>query len=167
MFDKETGSSLVACSGWRPRDSNHTYKRTSRLTHCYTRGNMFTYDEAKKYLLEQLSRDIENHNRGEFRKIGENFEVFDQNLPRDSGPEFKKLFLALNFWDSWQDARNHEWRYYKGISQADWPRLAKIIINDIEEEKEITSSTIMEHFDFKPSIGIIERIKSLFTTKSK
>lgn len=128
---------------------------------------MFTYDEARKYLIEQLRRDIEKHNRGDFRKIGENFEVFDQNLPRNIGPEFKKIFLALNFWDSWQDARNHEWRYYKGIAQSDWPRLAQIIINDIEKEKEITSNIILKYFDFKPSVGIIERIKSIFKTKSK
>lgn len=128
---------------------------------------MFTYSQAKKYLVENLTQDIEHHSRGEFKKIGERFDVFDQNLPRNSDPEFDKLFLALNFWDSWQDARNHEWRYYKGISQADWPQLARMIIKDIEEDKEITSSMILEHFDFKPSVGIIKRIKSIFKTNSK
>ncbi len=127
---------------------------------------MFTYSEAKKYLLDSLTQDIASHTRGEFKKIGEGFDVFDQNLPRNSGPEFNKLFLALNFWDCWQDARNHEWRYYKGLSQADWPRLAKIIIKDIEEDHEITSSIILEHFDFKPSVGIINRITAFFTKKS-
>ncbi|MDH4162262.1 MAG: hypothetical protein OEW15_06170 [Nitrospirota bacterium] len=128
---------------------------------------MFTYSEAKKYLIESLSHDIESHSRGDFKKVGEGFDKFDQNLPRNSGPEFKKLFLALNFWDCWQDARNHEWRYYKGISQADWPRFAKIIVKDIEEDKEITSNLILEHFGFKPSVGIIKRITSFFKTKSK
>lgn len=128
---------------------------------------MFTYSQAKKYVVESLAQDIGNHDRGEFKKIGEGFDVFDQNLPRASGPEFNKLFLALNFWDCWQDARNHEWRYYKGISQADWPQFARMIIKDIEEDKDITSSIILEHFDFKPSVGIIKRITSFFKTKSK
>ena len=66
--------------------------------------------------------------------IGEGYEEYDSNLPRDGRPEFKKLFIALNFWDSWQDARNHEWRYYEGISESDWPRLAKILIDDIKED---------------------------------
>jgi hypothetical protein len=133
----------------------------------YPEVNIVTYNEAKKYLLEQLRRDIESHSLGEFKKVGEGFEHVDQNLPRNSGPEFNKLFLALNFWDSWQDARNHEWHYYKGISQADWPQLAKIIIKDIEEDKEITSRVILDHFDFKPSFGIIKRITSFFEKKSK
>ncbi len=128
---------------------------------------MFTYSEAKKYLVGNLSQDIESHKRGDFKKIGEGFDIFDQNLPRNSGPEFNKFFLALNFWDCWQDARNHEWRYYKGISQADWPQLATMIIKDIEDDKEITSSKILEHFDFKPRVGIIKRFTSFFKTKSK
>jgi hypothetical protein len=111
---------------------------------------VFTYDEAKKYLIEQLTRDIESHSRGNFQRVGKNFEVFDLNLPRNSGPEFKKLFIALNFWDSWQDSRNHEWRYYKGISQSDWPRLAALIIKDLDEENEITSPIILDHFDLRP-----------------
>jgi hypothetical protein len=119
---------------------------------------LFTYDEAKKYLIEHLKRDIENHNKGDFQKVGESFEVFDLNLPRNSAPEFKKLFIALNFWDSWQDARNHEWRYYKGISQRDWPVLANSIIQNIEEEKEVTSPAILNHFDLKPStLGLRNR----------
>lgn len=127
---------------------------------------MFTYDEAKKYLIEQLTRDIESHNRGDVRKIGENFDVYDQNLPRDSGQEFKKLFIALNFWDLWQFARDHEWRYVKGVSQSDWPRFAEMIISDIREDKEITSNIILEHFDLKPSLGIIARIKSIFKNRA-
>ena len=127
---------------------------------------MFTYDEAKKYLIEQLTRDAENHRRGDVRKVGENFEVFDHNLPRNSGPEFNKLFIALNFWDGWQDARNHDWRVYKGISENDWPQLAKIIIQNIEEEKEIMNEIILQYFDLRPGEGIISKLRKIFKTKT-
>jgi len=126
---------------------------------------MFTYDEAKHYLIEHLSRDVALHVAGDYWHVGDNFDDFDANLPRNDDPQFKKLHIALNFWDGWQDARNHDWHFYKGISQNDWPQLAKIIIQDIEEE-EITSETILEHFDLKPRERVISKLKKIFRPKS-
>lgn len=123
---------------------------------------MFTYDEAKKYLIEHLRRDVEYHSRGEYPKIGEGFDVFDQNLPRTSGPEFNKLFVAFNFWDSWQDARNHDWRYYREIPQSAWTLLALQLIKDIEEEREITSTIILENFETKHIMRESKRKKYLW-----
>jgi hypothetical protein len=40
----------------------------------------------------------------------------------------------LNFWDGWQDARNHDWRFYKGIDASDWSILARIIIRNLKDE---------------------------------
>jgi len=128
---------------------------------------MFTYQEAKEYLIRNLTLDIDRQRSGDFASIGEGYDEYDSNLPRDSRPEFKKLFIALNFWDSWQDARNHEWQYYEGISEIDWPRLAKNIINDIKEDREISDTLILEWFDLKPREGIIARIKKKLLIKNR
>jgi hypothetical protein len=121
---------------------------------------MFTYLEAKKYIIENLARDINLHLSGNFKNIGTNFEVFDENLPRSGGPEFNKLFVAFNFWDGWIDARNHDWQYYKGITKADWPKLAQIIIEDIKSDREITDNSILYHFDLRPGKSIFQRLKA-------
>lgn len=127
---------------------------------------MFTYDEPKKFLIEQLSRDVEIHISGNYRRIGDKFSEFDANLPRNDDPKFTKLHIALNFWDGWQDARNHDWRVYKGISENDWPQLAKIIIRNIEEEKEITNELILQYFDLRGGEGIISKLRKMFKTKT-
>jgi hypothetical protein len=123
---------------------------------------MFTYQEAKEYLIKNLTDDIERYRSGDIWSIGKGYDEYDGNLPRDGRPEFDKLFIALTFWDSWQDARNHEWLYYEGIKEHDWPRLAKIIIEDIKADREISDQLILDWFDLKRREGLIAKIKKLF-----
>jgi hypothetical protein len=110
---------------------------------------MFTYEQAKGFVIKHLAQDAEHHLAGRFPQIGEAFDEFDANLPRDAGPQFDKLHVALNFWDSWQDARNHEWMYYPKIKRADWPCLAKSIIADLSVERDIQDQLILSDFDLK------------------
>ena len=110
---------------------------------------MFAYEQAKAHLIQRLAQDADLHVAGQFSRIGENFEEFDANLPRGAGPEFDKLHVALNFWDSWQDSRNHEWKYYPKITQDDWPRLARSIITDISADRDVQDDLITGQFDFR------------------
>jgi len=108
-----------------------------------------SYEQAKEYLITSLLRDAEAHEQGRYNAIDQGFEEFDHGLPRDRDRKFDKLFIAFNFWDGWIDARNHDWRYYKPIMQSDWPRLARLIIEDIRADREIIDPIIVDRFDLK------------------
>jgi hypothetical protein len=110
---------------------------------------MLSYSEARQLFIDGLTRDVIAHESGRFKEVGAGFDHLDAELPRDEGSEFEKLFIALNFWDGWVDARNHEWKYYKGIDQSDWPRLAKRIVAALSEDREISDPMVLEHFDFR------------------
>ena len=110
---------------------------------------MFTYPQAKAYLIEYLTKDAEHQRAGQLAAIGQGFDDIDMNLPRGAGSEFDKLHIALNFWDSWQDARNHEWQYYPKIKRDDWPRLAMSIIADLLADRNIQDAVILDQFNFK------------------
>ena len=110
---------------------------------------MLNYPEAKQLFVDGLTRDAIAHESGQFRDVGEGFDNLDYELPRNQGAEFDKLFIALNFWDGWIDARNHDWKYYQGIKQADWPRLARSIASELSQDKEISDPLVLEHFDFR------------------
>ena len=110
---------------------------------------MLNYPEAKRVFVDGLTRDAIAHESGRFRNVGEGFDNLDCKLPRNQGAEFDKFFIALNFWDGWIDARNHDWKYYQGIRQADWPRLARSIASDLSRDKEISDPLVLEHFDFR------------------
>ncbi len=110
---------------------------------------MFSYTEAKQFLVESLTRDAIAHESGRYQDVGHNFDEFDASLPRGSGPDFNKLLLALNFWDGWIDARNHNWQYYEGINESDWPLLASRVIESLAKDQEISEPVVLKHFDFR------------------
>src|SRR5215208_5029766 len=93
---------LNSCNG----PSRRVMPGVRQLSH--SEGSMLAYTEAKQFLIENLTRDTVAHESGRYRDIGSGFDELDANLPRDSGPEFEQLFIALAFWDGWIDARNHD-----------------------------------------------------------
>ena len=128
---------------------------------------MFTYEEAKKFAVDNLLRDAEFHESGYFQRVGENYDEYDAELPRTDDPRFDKLHIALNFWDGWQDSRNHDWLFYKGIEKDDWPRLARTIIKSITADQDITESLILEHFDLRqPREGVFSKLRKVFSEKN-
>ena len=86
---------------------------------------------------------------GHPERVGLGFDAFDGNLPRNVGARFDKLFIALNFWDGWIDARNHDWEYYDPIQARDWPVLARSIAERIEADAEVTDTRVLRKFDFR------------------
>ena len=97
------------------------------------------YQQAKDQVISALKKSIEAQNAGRLDDIEAGYEELDFGLPRNSGPEFQKLFDAFGFWDCWIDARNHSWQIYEGLQEEDWPRLATLIVADLESDQEIKS----------------------------
>jgi hypothetical protein len=122
---------------------------------------MLTYIEAKQALIENLSRDAVAHESGRYQEIGSAFDEVDADLPRDGGPEFAQLLIALAFWEGWIDARNHGWLYYAGIGQRDWPVLAREVVESLAGNREITEPSVLRHFDFRARQPREGRLKSL------
>jgi hypothetical protein len=85
---------------------------------------MFTRDQARDFIISAFPRLIEAHKGRNFKEIHEGFDVFDRNLPRVKGQGWENFGIALNYWDTWIDAKNHNWQYYKPLTDNDWPNLA-------------------------------------------
>src|SRR5581483_3994854 len=122
---------------------------------------ILSYSEAKQAMISGLLQAASEHEAGRLSEIELSYDTLDANLPRDAGPEFDQLFIALNFWDGWIDARNHDWQYYEGIRAEHWPRLARSIVEDLKAGREITDELVRKHFDFKNQVdepGIFKRL---------
>jgi hypothetical protein len=106
------------------------------------------YETFRNKLIYNLEQAIKEQKDGRFESIDKGFDDFDEHLPRGQ-KGLENIFIGLNFWDGWIDARNHDWNYYKGIEKNDWPRLAKIIVDDLKCNREINETIILKHFDFR------------------
>jgi hypothetical protein len=100
------------------------------------------YDEARKtmagWLMQHANESPAEPHAG--------YDEIDHGLARSSDPQWKKLFVALNFWDGWIDASNHEWQHYEPITAKDWPVLAREIAANLESDKEISNPVILKQF---------------------
>jgi hypothetical protein len=105
------------------------------------------YEELRERLVACLDAAVRAQESGDLRAIETGFDQLDSELPRDAGPEFDKLHVALHFWDCWIDAGNHNWLYYPGLAADDWPRLARAIVHDLQQNRDISDERVVERFD--------------------
>ncbi|MDT3735405.1 MAG: hypothetical protein ROZ00_04170 [Denitratisoma sp.] len=127
-------------------------------------NSLYAYAEAKSVLLSILNREATLHESGRYSELGENYDEVDQRLPRNGGPEFAKLLLALDFWSGWLDSAEHDWFFYEPIHENDWPKLARAIVRDLEADREPNDPVLLKHFAPRPKgPSLLSRVRALFS----
>lgn len=127
-----------------------------------------TYEQAKSQIIDELLRCISEHEAGLLLGlnplISDAFNAFDFKLTRAGGPEFEKIYVAFHLWEGWLDSSVHNWRFYEPIKARDWPRLARIIIDDLKADRDISDPIILSVFRLtaEDRAGCLERLKRLF-----
>src|SRR5512139_3889569 len=109
----------------------------------------WNYSICKPMVLDALARCITLHEAGQYQEMSDVYDSLDQDLPRGRGPRAYKIWIAVNFLDGWVDSSNHYWSLYDDIDRDDWPHLAKLLIDDIEAERDVTNEILIKHFDFR------------------
>jgi len=116
--------------------------------------------EADEILAAALLADAEAHNAGRYEEVAERYDEIEGKLQCLTQRRFA---IALNFWDSWADARNHDWNYYPGITQFDWSKLASEIANSLRNGSDPINPVIVERFapeNLRPlRVRLLERVK--------
>lgn len=119
-----------------------------------------SYSGSRDELVTQLRHDADAHDAGSYDEIGRRFDAVERHLPHGTAPELGRLHIALTFWDGWVDARNHGWP--RGpIGVADWPRLARLVADDLAADREISDPTVNARFDLVQHPKLNERVQTL------
>ncbi len=113
-------------------------------------------------MIEGLLNDATAHEAGRYKDIGAQFEAFERLLTEADGNTNNQISLAYDFWDGWVDTRNHDWRYYEPITEADWPRLARHIVQALQEDRPVTELMLLNYFQRMPRPPLKERLVPLF-----
>lgn len=97
-----------------------------------------------KIFAESLKKDIERHQSGDFLNLGEDFGKFNALLPTDH----PMREIPMRFWDAWCEESIHEFPGgYEGISKNDWPVLAEIVVNSVENGAAIENHFLRKNFE--------------------
>jgi hypothetical protein len=94
-------------------------------------------EQARVRVAEALERAAAAHEAGRCAELQRLFEIIDIPDVRVPGADGQRIGVALNFFDGWVDALNHDWLYYEGIEREDWPRLARALALCLREDREL------------------------------
>lgn len=113
-------------------------------------------------------QDIEAHEQGHYSEIGGCDERYVDLSECDEEDELEaeRLSFALQLWERWEDSRNHDWRYYLGIEQKDWPIIARQIYQGIIEKWKPDQMKNNFLFSPPPSVSLWQRIKNSISGSS-
>jgi hypothetical protein len=126
-----------------------------------------TSTDAAEILADALVADAELHEANRYHEIGERYDdVYAELLPLD-GPSEAPVRVALAFWDGWIDARNHDWAYYEGIGEHDWPRYARVVSDCIRSSRVPDDPTLRKHFCRPPKPPMRVRLARLLLRRDR
>jgi hypothetical protein len=113
---------------------------------------MPTYFSIRDVVISRLEHDIEAQESGRFSEIGihfdtiaDEFDLLPHVVARDS-PEWDRLNTAMAFWSAWIGARFDGWRNSYGVSEQDWPQLARRLVEDLASDREVSDPAIRRYF---------------------
>lgn len=121
---------------------------------------MMNYAEARDAIVTQLRQDAAAHDAQQYDAVGRRFDAVEHQFPIGTAPELGRLHIALTFWDGWVHARNHGWPPGP-IGMDEWPRLARVVADELEADQDITVETVLRHFDIVAHPKLNERVQIL------
>lgn len=112
------------------------------------------YHAIRQQLAALLRRDAALHKLGQYQKIGADFLGVQSQLQHGGDKRYRKLIVALKFWDAWILARNTDWMEHMNVNEEDWPRLAECVVADLDADREITEQEVLDSFDLTTTLPL-------------
>ena len=95
----------------------------------------------KSKMIGHIKADIKRHEDGAFSDLGKEFD----SVKFDNFNDVDRL--AWSFWDSWIDECRHGFPgFYKGIAKADWPKIGREVVLNLESNSPIKNDLVTKHF---------------------
>ena len=113
---------------------------------------MSKYEESRVLAINSIEKAIIAHENGNVLSIEDGLDQFDSLIPREDISANSLLFITLEFWSGWSDSAIHGWNFYEPLTKADWPRLARIILSDLREDRPVTNQEIITKFSVVPQL---------------
>ena len=91
-----------------------------------------------------LVRAAGTHERGDIWHIDDEFDDVEAFI-LELGDVPTDLEVVRELISSWEDARNHDWLFHEPLKQGDFPRLARMLASDLENDRPVNPE-LNKHF---------------------
>ncbi len=128
---------------------------------------MNEYENSRKLAIEAIQKALDAHENQDFFSIGKYLDEYEVLLYKLEIEQGTLLLVAHEFLTGWSDSAAHDWYHWEPLKQEDWPRLAKIILQDLRANREVTDPEILSEFRYisEPKRSFISRICDIFSGK--
>lgn len=109
-----------------------------------------------------MEHDAAAHEAGRYEEIASRLDDVHGKLLPNQDIDRLLFGLAINFWDDWGDAANHEWQYHEPTTEEDWPRFARQIAACLRSGSMGAEDSDLERFMHPPGVGLMEKVKALW-----
>jgi len=107
---------------------------------------MDNYNQARLLAIEYFQRAIIAHENEDWLAIWDGYEKFENLLQNGETEHSNLLGITLGFWCTWADCAETDWRLCWSMQEQDWPRLAKILLNDLKLNQEVSNEELLSLF---------------------
>lgn len=115
------------------------------------------YEPCRLRLIAALKRDAALHGAKRYEQIGAGFLELQSVLRQGGDHRYRKLIVAMNFWDAWILARNTDWLEHDHVPEATWGPLAVGVAADLEADRDITDPRVQATFDLTATLELPKR----------
>lgn len=117
-----------------------------------------TYPDIRRRLAAAIKRDASLHKLRRYEQIGKDFLDFRSTLRQGGDQRYRKLVVAMQFWDAWILARNTDWLEYDHIPEKSWGELADLVAADLLADREIEDPRIRAAFDLTSTLELPKKM---------
>jgi hypothetical protein len=100
------------------------------------------YDTLRSYLARVLMREVYLADSHRASELGADFNEIEHDTPRLHHTRWQKLHVALGFWASWIVEAEQGFPSNSSVSRDDWPRLARMVAEDLQHNRDVSHPQI-------------------------
>ena len=107
-------------------------------------------EKIKELAINSLENAIRVHEHGPLKSCAEIDEIgdrYEEAIDKLNEPIADSLYITMELLSGWCDSCYHDWQFYPGLNQNDWPLLAQELLENLQNNKEITNQKLK---DFRP-----------------
>lgn len=115
------------------------------------------YHHLRTTLANALTREVALAENGDSAKLGIGFRAIEQAIPRLLGGRWRKIYVALGFWDTWLAEAERGFPDNLFLRTAQWAPLARVVADDLLADRDISNAQVL---------GIADRTNTLNLVRS-
>lgn len=118
-------------------------------------GDSVKFDRLRTLLAMVLTQAADLSDRPDFTKLAANVKVIEQATPKLPYKRWRKIYVALGFWSCWIAEASQGFPANALVSRHDWPRLARLLAEDLQHNRDITEPQIRAIADLSGTYGTL------------